>query len=65
MHILEIGEGIPVFLLHGNPTSGFLYRKVAERLPLDRARVIMPTIVGLGFSSKIPASDHTLDNHIR
>ena len=65
VHILEIGEGIPVFLLHGNPTSGFLYRKVAERLPLDRARVIMPTIVGLGFSSKIPASDHTLDNHIR
>ena len=25
----------------------------------------MPTTVGLGFSSKIPASDHTLDNHIR
>ena len=65
VHILEIGEGIPIFLLHGNPTSGFLYRKVAERLPRDRVRVIMPTTVGLGFSSKIPASDHTLDNHIR
>ena len=64
VHILEIGEGIPIFLLHGNPTSGFLYRKVAERLPRDRVRVIMPTTVGLGFSSKIPASDHTLNNHI-
>lgn len=25
----------------------------------------MPTMVGLGFSSKIPASEHTLDNHVR
>jgi haloalkane dehalogenase len=25
----------------------------------------MPTLVGLGFSSKIPASQHTLDNHVR
>ena len=24
----------------------------------------MPTLVGLGFSSKIPASRHTLNNHI-
>ena len=65
VHILEIGTGLPVFLMHGNPTSGFLYRKVAERLPLDEVRVIMPTSIGLGFSSKIPASDHTLENHIR
>ena len=65
IHVLEIGQGYPVFLQHGNPTSGLLYRKVAELLPLDRVRVIMPTIVGLGFSTKIPASDHTLDNHMR
>ena len=65
VHILEVGSGLPVFLQHGNPTSGFLYRKVAEELPTDRVRVIMPTLVGLGFSSKIPASEHTLDNHIR
>ena len=25
----------------------------------------MPTLVGLGFSSKVPASQHTLNNHIR
>jgi len=65
VHVLEVGSGFPVFLQHGNPTSGFLYRKVAEELPTDRVRVIMPTLVGLGFSSKIPASEHTLDNHIR
>ena len=65
VHILEVGQGLPVFLMHGNPTSGFLYRKIANKLPLDKVRVIMPTSIGLGFSSKIPASQHTLDNHIR
>jgi haloalkane dehalogenase len=65
VHVLEVGSGFPVFLQHGNPTSGFLYRKVAEQLPTDQLRVIMPTLVGLGFSSKIPASQHTLDNHMR
>ncbi len=56
VHVLEVGSGFPLFLQHGNPTSGFLYRKVAEGLPTDRVRVIMPTLVGLGFSSKVPAS---------
>ena len=65
VHILEVGQGLPVFLMHGNPTSGFLYRKIADKLPLDKVRVIMPTSIGLGFSSKIPSSQHTLDNHIR
>ncbi len=65
VHVLEVGAGFPVFLQHGNPTSGFLYRQVAEELPTDRVRVIMPTLVGLGSSSKIPASQHTLDDHIR
>ena len=64
VHVIEAGEGFPIFLMHGNPTSGFLYRKVVEKLPLDKVRVIMPTSLGLGFSSKIPASEHTAENHI-
>lgn len=65
IHVLEVGSGFPVYLQHGNPTSGFLYRKVAAHLPTDRVRLIMPTMAGLGFSSKVPASAHTLDNHTR
>ena len=65
IHVLEVGEGYPVYLQHGNPTTGLLYRKVAASLPLDRVRLIMPTMVGLGYSTKIPASEHTLDNHMR
>ncbi|MAI94015.1 MAG: haloalkane dehalogenase [Halieaceae bacterium] len=64
IHVLEVGQGYPVYLQHGNPTTGLLYRKVVESLPLYRVRVIMPTMVGLGFSTKIPASEHTLDNHM-
>lgn len=65
IHVLEVGDGLPVYMQHGNPTSGFLYRKVAEQLPTDQFRLIMPTMVGLGFSSKVPADQHTLENHIR
>ena len=60
IHILEKGQGFPVFLMHGNPTSGFLYRDIVNNLPLDKVRIIMPSLMGLGFSSKIPASMHTL-----
>lgn len=65
VHVLEVGSGFPLFMQHGNPTSGFLYRDVAEELPTDQVRVIMPTPVGPGFSSKGHASHHMLDNHIR
>lgn len=65
VHVLEVGSGYPVYLQHGAPTSGLLYRKIAELLPPDQFRIIMPTMVGLGFSSKIPAEQHTLDNHAR
>lgn len=65
IHVLEIGEGYPVYLQHGNPTNALLYRKVAVELPTDKLRLIMPTIVGLGFSTKVPASEHTFDNHLR
>jgi pimeloyl-ACP methyl ester carboxylesterase len=65
IHVLEVGQGRPIYAQHGNPTNGFLYRKVAAELPLDRVRIIMPTMVGLGFSTKVPASLHTLENHMR
>ena len=65
IHVLEAGTGTPVYLQHGNPTNGLLYRKVWQELPTDRMRLIMPTMVGLGFSTKVPASQHTLENHIR
>lgn len=64
MHVMERGVGLPVVMLHGNPTWSYLWRKVAARLDPSRYRVVMPDLVGLGFSSRPEASAHTLDNHI-
>ena len=64
MHVMENGEGRPVVLLHGNPTWGFLYRKVAMKLAGEPLRVIMPDLIGFGFSSRpAKASAHRLVNH--
>lgn len=64
VHVMEQGEGRPVVLFHGNPTWGYLYRRVAAQLAGDPFRLIMPDLVGLGFSDRpASASDHTLPNH--
>lgn len=66
MHVMEQGEGRPVVLFHGNPTWGFLYRKVAAELRGEPYRLIMPDLVGLGFSDRPPhVGDHTFENHSR
>jgi haloalkane dehalogenase len=64
MHVMELGQGRPVLMLHGNPTWGFLYRKVAEKLAGEPLRLIMPDLIGLGFSDKPRELDaHQLDHH--
>ena len=63
VHVMEQGTGRPVLLLHGNPTWGYLWRKVAAELSDEPLRLIMPDLVGLGFSSHPSASFHTLENH--
>jgi haloalkane dehalogenase len=66
MHVMEQGEGRPVLMLHGNPTWGFLWRKVARALAGEPLRVVMPDLIGLGLSDKPrDPSLHTLDNHGR
>lgn len=66
MHVMEAGEGRPVVMVHGNPTWGFLYRKVVEELYRERLRFILPDLVGLGFSDKPrSAGEHQLDAHAR
>lgn len=66
MHVMEAGAGRPVLMLHGNPTWGFLYRKVAAELKGEPLRLVMPDLVGLGLSDKPRAlAAHTLENHGR
>ena len=66
IHVMELGEPSArpsVVMLHGNPTWGFLYRKVAERMD-PGCHVVLPDLVGLGLSDK-PGDPtwHTLDRH--
>ena len=65
MHVMEAGDpgGRPVLMLHGNPTWGFLYRKVVHELGNAPIRIVLPDILGLGFSDRIDDRDHTLENH--
>lgn len=66
MHVMEVGAGRPVLMLHGNPTWGLLYRKVVAALEGTPLRIILPDLVGLGFSDRTRRSDeHQLENHAR
>ena len=65
MHMMEVGSGYPVFMMHGNPTWGFLYRKIVAELTDLPLRIILPDMIGLGFSDKPrKVKEHTLGNHI-
>ena len=61
---VDVGEGPPVLLQHGEPTWGYLWRKVM--LPLLDAgyRCIVPDLPGFGRSDK-PVDDgwYTFDRH--
>jgi haloalkane dehalogenase len=48
----ERGEGAPVLLLHGNPTSSYLWRDVLPALE-GRGRLIVPDLIGMGDSAKL------------
>jgi haloalkane dehalogenase len=64
MHVMETGQGVPVLMMHGNPTWGFLYRRVAEALRGAPVRAIMPDAIGMGLSDKpTDPKIHTLEFH--
>lgn len=65
IHLVDHGRGVPVLLMHGNPTWSYLWRKVIGALPLDRVRVIAPDLLGLGLSDKPRSPEaHTLARHV-
>lgn len=52
---VEMGQGDPIVLLHGNPTSSYLWRDVMPPLA-GLGRVIAPDLIGHGDSDKLPVS---------
>jgi haloalkane dehalogenase len=67
MAYVEVGQGRPVVLLHGNPTSSYLWRNVLPHLE-GLGRCLAPDLVGMGDSGKLPDSGpgrYSFDAHSR
>lgn len=63
MHYVEQGSGDPILLLHGNPTSSYLWRNVIPHLS-PHGRVIAVDLIGMGKSAK-PNIDYRFVDHYR
>ncbi|MBC3761251.1 haloalkane dehalogenase [Quadrisphaera oryzae] len=60
----EAGRGRPVVLLHGNPTSSWLWRHVLARATAEDtgARWVAPDLIGMGASAK-PDLSYSFGDH--
>jgi len=58
MAYVEAGVGDPIVLLHGNPTSSYLWRNIIPHLS-SLGRCIALDLIGMGDSDKLPQSGPT------
>jgi haloalkane dehalogenase len=56
MAYVEQGDGAPIVLLHGNPTSSWLWRSVLPELA-GLGRCVVPDLIGMGDSEKLGPED--------
>jgi len=61
---VEVGVGEPIVLLHGNPTSSYLWRNVIPRLH-GTGRCLAPDLIGMGRSGKAPGGSYRFADHAR
>ena len=61
---VEVGVGDPIVLLHGNPTSSYLWRNVIAGLD-GAGRCLAPDLIGMGRSGKTPSGTYRLADHVR
>lgn len=67
MHYLDEGprDGLPVLLLHGEPSWCYLYRKMIPGLLAAGRRVLAPDLIGFGRSDKPSRrADYTYASHL-
>lgn len=66
LHYLDEGKGPVIWMMHGNPTWSYLYRKMIPVLVNAGFRCFVPDLMGYGLSEKPEAeSAHTLQRHVR
>jgi haloalkane dehalogenase len=64
MAYVDVGVGDPIVLLHGNPTSSYLWRNVIPHLD-GRHRCLAPDLIGMGRSAPAPGGRYRLADHVR
>ena len=55
MSYVDEGSGDPIVLLHGNPTSSYLWRNIIPHLSAS-GRCVAPDLIGMGDSDKLKNS---------
>lgn len=55
MAYVDEGAGDPIVLIHGNPTSSYIWRNIIPHLE-NLGRVIAPDLIGMGDSDKLENS---------
>lgn len=65
LHHVDEGSGPTVLCFHGEPTWGYLYRHMLEKLVAAGRRVVCPDYAGFGRSDKPTDRDwYTYDRHV-
>ena len=64
MAYVDVGAGDPIVLLHGNPTSSYLWRNVIPQLD-GVGRCLAPDLIGMGRSGKAAGGRYRLADHAR
>lgn len=64
LHHIDEGEGPSVLMLHGNPTWGFVYRRLIEGLRGD-FRCLAPDLAGFGLSEAPAGFSFEPEEHAR
>jgi len=61
---IDTGAGDPIVLLHGNPTSSYLWRNIIPHLA-GIGRCLAPDLAGMGQSGKAPDGSYRFVDHAR
>ncbi len=64
MHYVDEGEGPVLLMVHGNPTWPFFFRELIGYLR-HFYRVIVPSHIGMGLSSRPQSYNYVLKQHVR
>jgi haloalkane dehalogenase len=61
---VDVGQGKPIVLLHGNPTSSYLWRNIIPHL-IGLGRCLAPDLIGMGESGTAADGSYRFVDHRR